>query len=57
MSQQSASTQSQQRAKAEPKKHESALEDKQLDQVSGGAPSLSNACATGKHIPDVKITT
>ena len=34
----------------EPKKAAPALEDKQLDQVTGGTGAL-NACATGKHIP------
>ncbi len=38
----------------EPKKIEAALDEKQLDQVTGG--SLYTACCNGKHIPAVKIT-
>lgn len=38
----------------EPKKNQPVLEDKQLDQVTGGV-SLYEACATGKHIPEVKL--
>jgi hypothetical protein len=35
---------------AEAKKTETALDEKQLDKVSGGAGNLYNACCTGKHI-------
>jgi hypothetical protein len=35
----------------ESKKAAPALEDKQLDQVTGGTGALNNACATGQHIP------
>ncbi len=32
------------------------LSPEQLEQVSGGAGSLTKACATGKHIPTATIT-
>jgi hypothetical protein len=41
----------------EPKKIAAALDEKQLDQVAGGTGTLMTACATGKHIPKVTITT
>jgi hypothetical protein len=41
---------------AAPKKTDAALDDKQLDQVSGGTGTLTKACATGKHIPTGTIT-
>lgn len=51
-------TQSKQDAKAkQPKKIEAGLDDKQLDQATGGTGSLMNACATGKHFPKGTITT
>jgi hypothetical protein len=42
----------------EPKQTEAALDEKQLDKVTGGTASstLYNACATGKHIPTGVIT-
>jgi hypothetical protein len=38
----------------EPKKAEAALNDKQLDQVTGGG--ISQACATGKHFQNATLT-
>ncbi len=58
MSQQQSGSKSQQPAadaKA-PKKPEAPLEEKQLEQVTGGTGSLTNACTTGKHIPNGTIT-
>jgi hypothetical protein len=42
----------------EPKQAEGALDDKQLENVSGGKPSavLGQACATGVHIKEATIT-
>jgi type VI protein secretion system component Hcp len=42
----------------EPKKADGALNDKQLDAVTGGKASsvLMNACATGEHIKEATIT-
>ncbi|HVZ02281.1 MAG TPA: hypothetical protein VHA35_22435 [Dongiaceae bacterium] len=37
------------------KKADAALDDKQLDKVTGG--SIALACATGKHIPKGTIST
>jgi hypothetical protein len=43
-------------AKAEePKKTETALDEKQLDQVTGGG--LSKSCVTGKHFQNAILTT
>jgi hypothetical protein len=49
-------TQPKQDVKAEEpkKKPEGALEDKQLDQVTGG--SISQKCVTGVHIKEATIT-
>jgi hypothetical protein len=38
----------------EPPKSQPALEEKELDKVTGG--SIAQACATGKHFPKVVIT-
>jgi hypothetical protein len=42
----------------EPKKTEAALNDKQLDNVTGGTASslLGSKCATGVHIKEATIT-
>jgi len=37
-------------------KNQPVLEENQLDQVTGGAVSLYQACATGKHISKATIT-